>query len=45
MAGAGDSTISVGAGISAAAGRSSSMVPNGSEVPWVNTVGTVMRDR
>ena len=36
------STISVGAGINAAAARTSSGVPNGSDVPWVNTVGTVM---
>ena len=31
--------------MSATAGRISSMVPNGSAVPWVNTVGTVMRGR
>ena len=39
------STTSVGAEISAAASRSSAGVPNGSEVPWVNTVGTVMSGR
>ena len=39
------STISVGAEINAAASRSSASVPNGSEVPWVNTVGAVMSGR
>ena len=31
--------------ISAAASRTSAGVPNGSDVPWVNTVGTVMSGR
>jgi PhoU domain len=39
------STISLGAGISAAAARNSSMDPNGSAVPCVNTVGTLMSGR
>jgi hypothetical protein len=36
------STISLGTGISAAAAHNSSMDPNGSAVPCVNTVGTLM---
>jgi hypothetical protein len=39
------STISLGAGISAAAARNSSMDPNGSAVPCVNPVGTLMSGR
>ena len=39
------STISLAAGISAAAARNSSMVPNGSAVPCVNTVGTLTSGR
>jgi hypothetical protein len=39
------STISLGAGISAAAARNSSMDPSGSAVPCVNTVGTLMSGR
>ena len=39
------SPISLGAGISAAAARNSSMDPNGSAVPCVNTVGTLMSGR
>src|SRR6185312_11533800 len=39
------STISLGAGISAAAARNSSMDPNGSAVPYVNPVGTLMSGR
>src|ERR1700739_3488702 len=35
------STTSVGAGIKSAAACTSSMVPKGSLVPWVNTVGTL----
>ena len=39
------STISLGAGISAAAARNSSMDPNGSALPCVNPVGTLMSGR
>ena len=39
------STISVGPPTMATAARSSSMLPNGSAVPCVNTVGTVMPGR
>ena len=39
------STISLGAGISAAAARNSSMDPNGSAVTCVNTVGSLMSAR
>ena len=39
------STISLGAGISAAAARNSSMDPNGSAMPCVNPVGTLMSGR
>jgi hypothetical protein len=45
VAGAVTSTISLAAGISAAAARNSSIDPNGSAVPCVNTVGTLMSGR